>query len=259
MASTLFETMKFQFPDLSGNEIFAKILCGEVLVDGERERNPKIPVTSTSVIEVKEPSYVSRGGLKLEKALKKWNIRCDGKTFLDAGSSTGGFTECLLRFGAAGVHAVDVGYNQLAYRLRTDSRVFVHEKTNIMALDILDPRPDAGVADLSFRSIHGAAAKIFSLIKGKWIIALIKPQFEIDRMLYPRFDGVIKDPSILLETVYAVIDRFVHEGISVSQVMLSPIKGRKGNTEFLFLLRDTEEKSASYAKKEVKKLVLSLK
>ncbi len=257
--STLFESMKLRYPDLVKEEIYAKILCGEVLVNGQKERNPKIIIKDTSEIEILEQEYVSRGGMKLEKALTMWNVICRDKVFLDAGSSTGGFTDCLLHQGAAGVHSVDVGYNQLAYRLRKDPRVFVHEKTNIMDVKVLEPSPDAGVADLSFRSIHGAAAKILSLVRERWLIALIKPQFEIDKAEYPQFNGVISDPSVLLQTMNIVIDRMTEDGVYISDVALSPIRGRKGNAEFLFLLKDTEERPKQLIKEQVKRLIVSLK
>ncbi len=257
--STLFENMKIRFTSLAKEEIYAKILCGEVLVNGQKERNPKIIIENTSIISVLEKKYVSRGGIKLEKALTQWNISCKDKIFLDAGSSTGGFTDCLLHHGAAGVHSVDVGYNQLAYRLRQDPRVFVHEKTNIMDAKVLEPFPDAGVADLSFRSIHGAAAKILSLVKERWLIALVKPQFEIDKAEYPNFNGIISDPAVLLPTMITVINRMTEEGVYVSDTALSPIRGRKGNIEFLFLLKDTEDKPKQIIEKQVETLINSLK
>ncbi len=251
---TLLEALKLRFPELTKEEIYAKILCGEILVNGHRERNPKVTVDARSVLSTAGRKYVSRGGIKLERALTLWNIDCSGKVFLDAGSSTGGFTDCLLHFGAAGVHAVDVGYNQLAYSLRIDSRVYVHEKTNIMEAGTFKPHPDAGVADLSFRSIHGAAAAILNFVRERWMIALVKPQFEIDQTEYPSFSGVITDPQMLKNTINSVIEKMAAEGVYVSEAALSPIRGRKGNVEFLLLLKDREEQPVSAVKKRVEEL-----
>ncbi len=251
---TLFEAMKLRFPALLKEEIYAKILCGEILVNGHKERDPKVTVDERSVLSIAGRKYVSRGGVKLERALTLWNIDCSGKVFLDAGSSTGGFTDCLLHFGAAGVHAVDVGYNQLAYRLRIDPRVYVHEKTNIMEAHNFEPPPDAGVADLSFRSIHGAAAAILNFVRERWMIALVKPQFEIDQTEYPYFSGVITDPGMLKDTMNSVIEKMATGGVYVSEAALSQIRGRKGNVEFLLLLKDRKEQPSFAIEKRVEEL-----
>lgn len=238
MKKSLLEIASISFPEIKKNVLYSKIMCGEILVNGEKISNPSNKVYTDSTIKIVEKKFVSRGGLKLESALDEWDIKTSGKTFLDAGSSTGGFTDCLLKRGAAGVHAVDVGYNQLAYVLRTDKRVSVHEKCNIMHLDQLTPVPDAAVADLSFRSISGAARHIIDLTTERWLIALVKPQFEIDPSVYPDFTGIIKDKSILNFVLNDVLKEIKGKGLYVEKVMLSPVKGRKGNTEFLFLIRD---------------------
>ena len=232
------------FDKISRDVLYSRIMCGELLVDGEKNLNPSCKIYLNSKLTFVPAAYVSRGGLKLDAALKKWNIDVSGKIFLDAGSSTGGFTDCLLKKGASKLIAVDVGYNQLAYTLRKDSRVFVHEKCNIMSLLNLDPVPHSAVADLSFRSISGAGRHIIDLTSEKWMIALIKPQFEIDPLNYPGFKGIISGKSILKNVLQEVLAKLDRDMLLVEKVMLSPIKGRKGNTEFLFLIRDNQNRDA---------------
>jgi len=183
---------------------------------------------------------VSRGGFKLERALELFDFPVEGLTFLDAGSSTGGFTDCLLQHGASCVHCVDVGYNLLDFSIRSDSRVSVHEKTNIMDLQSLDPRPDAAVADLSFRSIGGAATHILNLTETRRMTALIKPQFEVPRGTVG-FDGVVRDMNLLRQTLESVFAALKDEGVGVFDVCISPVRGHKGNREFLALLGDLSE------------------
>lgn len=243
--SSLLEILLKKFPDTKRVILYSRIMCGEVLVNGEKNYNPSSKVFIDARIEIIEKKFVSRGGLKLEAALDRWNIITNKKIFLDAGSSTGGFTDCLLKRGAGGVHAVDVGYNQLAYVLRTDKRVSVYEKCNIMHLNELTPVPDAAVADLSFRSISGAARHIIDLTSEKWLIALVKPQFEMDLLKYPDFNGVIGDKNILHNVLNGVLKKIGKDKLFVEKVMLSPIKGRKGNTEFLFLIRDNQTNDAN--------------
>jgi len=228
----------------SSEKNYAFILCGNVLVNGDRKRNPGEKIDINSEITITEKKYVSRGGIKLEHALRSWNIDAAGKGFLDAGSSTGGFTDCLLQNGALFVHSVDVGYNQIDYSLRNNSRVILHENTNIMLVDSLSPMPEIGTADLSFRSIVKAASKILDLVTEQKLIALIKPQFETDRSNLNK--GVILNRGILEETLNMVIDRLFDEKSYVQAVLKSPVSGRKGNVEFLFLI--TREESTDKLK-----------
>jgi 23S rRNA (cytidine1920-2'-O)/16S rRNA (cytidine1409-2'-O)-methyltransferase len=130
---------------------------------------------------------------------------------------------------------VDVGYNQLAYRLRRDSRVGVHERSNIMTLELPEPQPHAAVADLSFRSAVGAARRVLGMLSEGWMVALVKPQFEIDPGT-PGFDGVIRDEELLAETLGEVATRLEAADILTLAAAASPIRGRRGNREFLFLL-----------------------
>ncbi len=242
---SLLDLIVKHFPENSRETMYSEIMCGEVYVNGEKNINPGSKVFPDSKIEIVGKSFVSRGGLKLKAALDKWSINTKGKIFIDAGSSTGGFTDCLLKNGAEHVHAVDVGYNQLAYVLRTDTRVSVFEKTNIMDLNDVHPIPHAAVADLSFRSISGAGRHIISLTQEKWLLALVKPQFEIDTRRTPDFNGIISEKKILQKVLKDVLDKIDRDTLFVKKVMLSPIKGRKGNTEFLFLIRDNQNKGAN--------------
>ena len=237
----LIKILTQKFEDYSEKELYAMIICGEVSVAGETIRKPQVKVEIDKAVIFKKKRFVSRGGEKLDFALSKWGVSTAEKVVLDAGSSTGGFTDCLLQRGAVLVHSVDVGFNQLDYRLRKDSRVNVLEKTNIMSLVSLDPQPDFAVADLSFRSITGAANLILNLTRENLLIALIKPQFEIEPD--DDFDGIIRDKEVLKSVVYDTAQRLADAGIAIGSVLESPIKGGKGNTEYLFSLHaaGTEE------------------
>ena len=237
MARTrLLDRMCALHPDHTREELLAFVLCGDVNVDGERVRDPGRPVNADAIITLapQEGSrYVSRAGLKLDHALQLWQLPVKGKVVLDAGSSTGGFTDCLLQHGARAVHAVDVGYNQLDYRLRRDERVLVHERTNSMRVDSLEPPAAAATADLSFRSLRGAAARILRLAGGGWAVLLIKPQFEWS-MPPSSFDGTVPDaelPTILRQTLAGLAE----EGVGPLALTESPVRGRRGNREFLLL------------------------
>jgi 23S rRNA (cytidine1920-2'-O)/16S rRNA (cytidine1409-2'-O)-methyltransferase len=200
---------------------------------------PGTPVLPGAEVSVRPAAaFVSRGGEKLQAAVEAWDVECDGAVWIDAGCSTGGFTDCLLRNGASLVYAVDVGEGQLDWRLRGDPRVKTMEGTNVMSLrrSDLDPLPARAVADLSFRSLQGAARHILDLTAEGWGIFLVKPQFELRRPP-AGFRGVVKDPATLRATVDDLVQRLAAEGVAAEKQMPSPVAGRKGNTEFLFLLR----------------------
>lgn len=251
---TLVSLLEKKYPDCSRDQLVAYVVCKNVLVDGQTYTDPRALVHYDSRIELSFPKYVSRGGSKLEYALDYWSIDPTGLIFIDAGSSTGGFTDCLLQRGALAVHSVDVGYNQLDYRLRTDDRVIVHEKQNIMTLTELDPLPQAAVADLSFRSIRGAASHILDLTTDKWLISLIKPQFEVPRWK-EGFFGVVEDSALLMQVMTDVYEALVLEGVGMQAIITSPILGRKGNTEFLALLKLSEGMSLTVFKQELHNLM----
>ena len=233
----LLELLSEKYPEIPRERLYSYILCREVKVNGGRIANPKERIPITAVLEIVRDAYVSRGGIKLKHALTTWGISPAGKIMLDAGASTGGFTDCLLQEGAQKVYAVDVGYNQLNYTLRTHPKVVVMEQTNIMEVSGLVPQPHAAVADLSFRSIRGAAEKILSLTSEAWMIALIKPQFEIDTFTED-FNGVVSNKELLFEILTETCTKLADEGAGVVHLAASPILGRKGNREFLALIHD---------------------
>lgn len=242
--ASLTELLKKQDKTLDTDRATALVICKNVYVDGELCTDPKQKFSIDSTVEIIFPKYVSRGGLKLERALEMFDFPVKGLTFLDAGSSTGGFTDCLLQHGAQHVHCVDVGYNLLDFSIRSNPAVSVHEKTNIMDVKELDPRPDAAVADLSFRSIGGAASHILNLTKTRRMTALIKPQFEVTKGT-EGFDGVVRDEELLRQTLESVYRALEGEGVGVFDVCISPVRGHKGNREFLALLGDLSEKALS--------------
>jgi len=180
------------------------------------------------------PRFVSRGGEKLDAALDRFAIPVAGRRALDAGSSTGGFTDCLLQRGAAHVIAVDVGRGQLDARLRSDPRVTVRERTNVREVEI-DPPADVVVADLAFVSLRSLAAALVALTRPAAgdIVALVKPQFEAGAAEASKGKGVIRDPAVWHAAVVGVKDAFAGAGAAMMGLMVSPLRGAEGNVEFL--------------------------
>jgi 23S rRNA (cytidine1920-2'-O)/16S rRNA (cytidine1409-2'-O)-methyltransferase len=235
--------IKSKYPDLTDKEVLAYILCKEVLVNGELVSSHHTLVPWDATLEfVQKKRFVSRGGIKLAHVLDLWQLNVQAKIFIDVGASTGGFTHCLLQYGVKSVYSVDVGYCQLDYSLRYNPQVIVMERTNIMQLNSASfpVSPQSAVCDLSFRSIQGAARHILSLVEEKWFIALIKPQFEWQRPA-THFKGVIKEEQDLQEVLNSLIEQLWQEGSYVTRVAASPIKGRKGNQEFFFLIKTEQE------------------
>lgn len=226
-----------RFPQYSRDYLYSRVLCGEVVLDGGVVRDPKMLTPRDSTVEFRERLYVSRGGAKLKHALTFFGLDVRGGVFLDAGCSTGGFTDCLLQSGAKLVHSVDVGYNQLAYSLRKDDRVVVHEQTNVMDISVLEPAPVGAVVDLSFRTLLGVVPHLQQLTAERWVVALVKPQFEL-RTPSSDFDGVVRNPELLLQTLKDVALDLADEGSFLQGATESPITGKRGNREFLYLFRD---------------------
>lgn len=231
----LIDLLAAQWPDTDRERLRAYIDCRNVLVDGELCADSRMRFPEDSELSFTFERYVSRGGYKLARALDAFHLDVAGLVMLDAGSSTGGFTDCLLQHGARVVHSVDVGTNQLAWQLRQDGRVIVHEQQNIMTLASLDPPADAAVCDLSFRSIAGAASHILSLCARDWLVGLVKPQFEVPKGLSD-FHGVVKDDGLRKDVLLSVYRQLADEGVVVKDLVKSPISGHKGNTEYLALL-----------------------
>jgi len=239
------------YPEVEGERLFAAVICGEILVNGERLRKPKSLIRQDSDIHWVSERFVSRGGYKLEGALDRFGIDPTDWVCLDAGASTGGFTDCLLSRGAGHVYAVDVGYNQLAWKLRSDERVTVRERTNLMDIDPteLNPPPFFAVADLSFRSLRKAASRLLSLIDGKRILVLVKPQFE--RPDVAGFDGIVRNRADRDAVLKALRADLISEGVHVLDAAASLMRGRKGNAEFFLLLSRQEAENSQYVDAEI--------
>ena len=224
----------------------ALIMSGIVKVDGKIMTKSGTPVKVDSQVELVKPPhpYVSRGGLKLEKALDEFSIDVKEKTCIDAGASTGGFTHCLLLRGAAKVYAVDVGYGQLDLKLRNDSRVIVMEKCNVryMTKDHIPETVDIITGDLSFISLTKVMGPLKEFLKpGGIMICLIKPQFEAERKFCKK--GVVRDENVRKQVVESIVEFAEGLGLKCIGVTQSPITGPKGNKEYpavFELMKDTQ-------------------
>lgn len=223
----------------------AMIMAGEVRVNGQRVTKPGMvfPVDSEIICKEKLP-FVSRGGLKLSKALSEFNVAVNGRICADVGASTGGFTDCLLQNGAKRVYAVDVGYGHLAHKLRIDERVVVMERTNARYIEALAEPIDLVVIDASFISL-GLILPVVSgwLQPGGYIIALIKPQFEAAKSDVQE-GGLVDDSAVHAAVIRDVAASARENDFAICGLTISPVTGRKsGNTEFLIWLyrADTEK------------------
>lgn len=219
----------------------ALIMAGKVLVNHQPIEKPGTLIHSQDNIILKgeDINYVSRGGLKLEKAIQALKTDITGFVCLDVGASTGGFTDCLLQHGASRVFAVDVGYGQLAWKLRQDPRVVVIERTNIrhMPADGLPQRVDLVTIDVSFISLKIVVPAVLQFMKKNApILALIKPQFEVGKGLVGK-GGVVSDPVLHAKVIEDLSAFFSKTGLSKEFVIPSPILGPKGNKEFIISLK----------------------
>ena len=218
----------------------ALILAGKILVNEVKIDKAGKLIDQNAIVKVTERiPYVSRGGVKLEAALNWFHIDVKGKVAMDIGASTGGFTDCLLQHGVEKVFAVDVGYGQFAWKLRKDKRVVLLEKTNIRYLekDTFTNSIDIATIDVSFISLLKVIPKVqeFLNLEGV-IIALIKPQFEVDRKDVGK-GGVVRDENKRQEVIDRIIKKVRHLGFEVKGVMQSPLLGPKGNREFFIYLK----------------------
>ena len=211
------------------------IISGNVLVNDKVVDKPGHKVSEDCDIRLKKPveeEFVSRGGKKLKGAIESFRIDVTGLTVLDAGASTGGFTDCLLQHGAARVYAIDVGYGQLAWRLRRDSRVVVMERVNARYLRELPEPVDLATLDVSFISLTLVLPAVMQILKPEGqIISLIKPQFEAGPDQVGK-GGVVKDPSVHHAVLCNVLDWAVANGLRANRVIASPLRGPAGNVEF---------------------------
>lgn len=218
----------------------ALIMAGEVLADGRAVDKPGTMIRDDATVEIKaRPRYVSRGGDKLAAALDTFPIAVTDRVCADVGASTGGFTDCLLQYGAAKVYSIDVGYGQIAYPLRTDPRVVVLERTNVRHLLQLAEPVSLVVMDASFISLR----LLLPVVQG-WlppaageIIPLIKPQFEAGPQDVGK-GGVVRDPAVHRRVLREILEFAQAMGLGVSGLIRSPLKGPAGNVEFLAWLRN---------------------
>ena len=218
----------------------ALIMAGQVFVDSVRVDKPGTKIVENAKILLKSDDfpYVSRGALKLENALKYLEMDIHNDVCLDVGASTGGFTDCLLQFGAAKVYAVDVGYGQLAWKIRQDPRVISMERTNIRYLsrDSINDPIDLATIDTSFISLKLVVpAVLVFLAESARILALIKPQFEVGKGRVGK-GGVVRDPRLHEEVISELSSYFKDMGLETEAVIPSPILGPKGNREFIISL-----------------------
>ncbi len=216
------------------------IMSGMVYVDGQKSCKPGLEVREDSLLEVREDpiGFVSRGGLKLKKALEEFGVDPAGRNALDCGASTGGFTDCLLKRGASHVWAIDVGYGQLAWTLRNDERVTCIERFNVRSLtrEHIGQPVDLAVIDVSFISLKLVLPVVFNVLEEACeVICLVKPQFEATRELVGK-NGVIRDPATHSDILAGLVGCFDGNGMTVKHITYSPIKGPKGNIEFLMHL-----------------------
>lgn len=240
------------------------IMEGNVYVNGQKEDKPGTPFDETRItIEVRGKAlpYVSRGGLKLEKALQVFPIDLHGRTCMDIGSSTGGFTDCMLQNGASLVYAVDVGYGQLDWKLRSDERVICMEKTNFRYLTGEDlgehPRPDFASVDVSFISLSKILPNAIALLEGPAeMVALIKPQFEAGREKVGK-KGVVRDSKVHEEVLRKVLDMTRKTGFRILGLSYSPIRGPEGNIEYLMHIvrAEDERKETDISEERIRSLV----
>lgn len=223
----------------------ATIMAGEVYVNGQKADKSGMEVDITSNIEVRGSAcpYVSRGGLKLEKALKNFGVDPTGYVCSDSGASTGGFTDCLLQQGASKVFAIDVGYGQLAWKIRNDPRVVVMERTNIRYVthEQIPEEMDVAVADLSFISLRLILGAVGALLKPEGeMVCLVKPQFEAGKDKVGK-KGVVRDPAVHAEVLREFLRYAPECGFGVRGLDFSPIRGPEGNIEYLAWLKKGAE------------------
>jgi len=230
----------------------ALIMAGVVFVDNQKEDKAGTMISDTQKVEVRggELKYVSRGGLKLEKAMKSFDVILNDKICMDIGASTGGFTDCMLQNGAKKVFAVDVGYGQLAWKLRCDERVVNMERTNIryVTSENIGEGLDFASVDVAFISLQLVLPVAFELLKESGeVVALIKPQFEAGKEKVGK-KGVVKDIAVHKEVVEGIYDFVTANGFGVLGLDFSPIKGPEGNIEYLIHLKKGGETSVKREK-----------
>ncbi|KAI6674350.1 hypothetical protein NL676_002256 [Syzygium grande] len=233
-----------RYQQYSRNIIQSWILQGKVFVNGKVVNKAGAPVSDQANVEIiaEIPKYVCRAGYKLEAAIEQLDVDVEGKVALDSGLSTGGFTDCLLQYGASFVYGVDVGYGQVADKIRRDERVSVIERTNLRYLPGLPQKVDLVTLDLSFISILLVMPAVVNVMKEEaTLITLVKPQFEARRSQVGG-GGIVRDPLVHQEVLEKIIDGVENFGFQKKGWIESPLKGAEGNTEFLVCFIRTAER-----------------
>lgn len=235
----------------------ALIMAGQVYVNGQKATKAGLTVKDSDKIEVRgeKMPFVSRGGYKLDKAVKAFHLQLQDCVCMDIGASTGGFSDCMLQNGAKKVYAVDVGYGQLAWKLRTDERVVNMERTNFRYLtpDDIAEQLDFASVDVSFISLKIILPVLYSLLRdGGEAVCLIKPQFEAGKENVGK-KGVVRDPSVHAEVVKSITQIAFDTGFSVLHLSFSPIKGPEGNIEYLMHIK--KEKEPTFADTDISALI----
>lgn len=226
------------------------IMAGKIFVDGQRvdKAGEKVSIDADIIFKGQEIPYVSRGGLKLEKAIKEFGLVLDNKVCMDIGASTGGFTDCMLQNGASKVFSIDVGYGQFAWKLRTDERVVCMERTNIryVTTEDIGEKVDFASIDLSFISLKKIMPATLNLLKDDGeVVALIKPQFEAGREKVGK-KGVVRDIAVHKEVVMDIVNALQKEDLNILAVSYSPIKGPEGNIEYLVYFSKDKNKESNF-------------
>ena len=237
----------------------ALIMAGQIYVNGMKAIKPGVTVNSSDKIELKGNTlpYVSRGGLKLEKAMKVFPLTLDKKVCMDIGASTGGFTDCMLQNGAVKVYSIDVGYGQLAWKLRSDSRVVNLERTNFryVTREQIPEEIDFASIDVSFISLKLIFPALMPLLKTEGeCVCLVKPQFEAGKEKVGK-KGVVREKSTHVEVIENVIGYASNNGFSILNLDFSPVKGPEGNIEYLLYIKKMDDSICLVDSDMIKKVV----
>ena len=235
------------------------IMAGKIFVDGRRvdKAGEKVSVDSEIIFKGQEIPYVSRGGLRLEKAIKEFGVNLKDKVCMDIGASTGGFTDCMLQNDAKKVFSVDVGYGQFAWKLRTDERVVCMERTNIRYVkpEDIGEKLDFASIDVSFISLKKIMPATKELLADNGeVVALIKPQFEAGREKVGK-KGVVRDINVHKEVVMDIVSFLMKENLNVLALSFSPIKGPEGNIEYLVYFSKDQNKESLFNLEDVDRVV----
>ncbi|SHE94530.1 TlyA family RNA methyltransferase [Clostridium fallax] len=237
----------------------ANIMAGKIFIDDKRvdKAGEKVSITSNIEFKGEKLPYVSRGGLKLEKAIKAFDIVLKDKICMDIGASTGGFTDCMLQNEAKKVYSIDVGYGQFAWKLRVDPRVVCLERTNVRYVteEQVPDKCDFASIDVSFISLTKVLPAVINLLNENGeVVALIKPQFEAGREKVGK-KGVVRDPNTHKEVIEKIVEFLKENNLNILGLSFSPIKGPEGNIEYLVYFTKNVEKQSDFSKELIEEIV----